>query len=465
MASTDSQVELAKRFLAFVDASPSPFHAVHEAKCRLQAHGYEKIREAENWSGLLKKGGKYFFTRNSSTIVAFAVGGSYTATGGFRVIGAHTDSPALKVKPNAKKSSEGYHQVGVQVYGGGQWCTWFDRDLKVAGRVMVRDANNQVSQQLVHINRPVMRVPTLAIHLNRGLNDAGFKFNLETELVPIIATTLQYGAGKKEEEEKKKADQPPVFLEMVAKELNTTPDHIVDYDFALADCQPSSLGGLNEEFIFAPRLDNLMMSFVALDALLDSENTLADEEGVRMCVLFDNEEIGSVSYMGANSDIIERSIRRTANAFHEGTESADVAFQNSFMISADMAHAVHPNYSSKHEGEHKPHIHKGLVVKSNANMRYATTAATSAGLKELARRHNIPIQDFVVRNDAGCGSTIGPTLSSRGLRTVDVGQPQLSMHSIREMCGVNDCEYSKNLFLAYYNEFVKIDKPLQATVD
>ena len=445
---------LAERFLKFVDGSPSPFHAVLKSKQILVDNGFKMLSEKDSWQGRLEQGGKYFFTRNASTIVAFAVGNKYAPGHGFRIIGAHTDSPCLKLKPHpCDTGAEGYKQVGVQTYGGGLWYTWFDRDLKLAGRVIVRSGEKKLEQKFVHIDRPLLRVPSLAIHLNRTVNTEGFKFNTETELTPVIATTL--GA-------KKAGSENPVLLELLSKELGIDIPSIVDYDLCLADFQPSSIGGAFNEFVFAPRLDNLLSSFSALDALVDSCNSLEDEDfGVRMCILFDNEEIGSTSYAGANSSLVDTAISRVVGSLSEGTYSDEAihrAYKNSFLISADMAHAVHPNYGARHEPNHKPEIHKGVVFKINANMRYATTAATAAPLKELANRCDVPVQEFVVRNDAGCGSTIGPMLSARGLRTVDVGQPQLSMHSIREMCGVTDLEHSKSLFAGFYGpEFVKID--------
>jgi len=444
---------IAQRFLQYVDQSPSPFHAVEEAVKILAGSGYSKLREDEPWMATVKPGGKYYYTRNGSTLVAFAVGEQYKSPNGFRIIGAHTDSPVLTVKPRPACKAEGYLKVGVQVYGGGQWCTWFDRDLKVAGRLVVRGEDGVLRQRLVHVPRPILRVPTLAIHLNRGLNTEGFKFDLEKELVPVIAAELE-GQGE------------GIFLEAVAAEAGVTAEQVVDFDLVLADCQPSAIGGAREDYIFAPRLDNLMSSFLSLEAMVEAGG-LADDTGVRMCVLFDNEEVGSTSYAGANSDIVERAIRRLAVtlAGDASPETADLAFKNSFLISADMAHAVHPNYAARHESQHKPQIGQGLVIKTNANQRYATNASTGAALRELARRRDLPIQDFCVKNSSGCGSTIGPMLSSRGLRTVDVGQPQLSMHSIREMCGVLDTYYCRSLFKAFYEEFESIDRELRKTVD
>eukprot|EP00009_Paramoeba_aestuarina_P009405 CAMPEP_0201521466 /NCGR_PEP_ID=MMETSP0161_2-20130828/14438_1 /ASSEMBLY_ACC=CAM_ASM_000251 /TAXON_ID=180227 /ORGANISM="Neoparamoeba aestuarina, Strain SoJaBio B1-5/56/2" /LENGTH=461 /DNA_ID=CAMNT_0047920107 /DNA_START=45 /DNA_END=1430 /DNA_ORIENTATION=- len=447
--------KLAERFIKFVDASPSPFHAVLAAKQLLETHGFKHLSEKNSWQGLLQQGGKYFFTRNMSTIVAFAVGNKYAPGNGFRIIGAHTDSPCLKLKPHpCDTGAEGYKQVGVQTYGGGLWYSWFDRDLKLAGRVIVRNSEQKkLEQKFVHVDRPLLRVPSLAIHLNRTVNTEGFKFNTETELTPVIATTLGAEAA---------GSDKPVLLEVLSKELDVDISSIVDYDLCLADFQPSTIGGAFNEFVFAPRLDNLLCSFTSLEALVDACDAQEDEDfGIRMCILFDNEEIGSNSYAGAGSSLVDTVMSRVVGSLSEGTYSDEVvhrAYRNSFLISADMAHAVHPNYGSRHEANHKPEIHKGLVVKVNANMRYATTAASAAPLRELAHRRNVPIQEFVVRNDSGCGSTIGPMLSARGLRTVDVGQPQLSMHSIREMCGVSDLEHTKSLFFGFYGpEFAKID--------
>jgi len=439
----------ARGFLDFVNNSPTQFHAVATAKKYLVESGFQSISELDKWD--VKPTGKYFFTRNQSTIVAFMIGGKYKPGNGFNLVGAHTDSPNLKIKPNHEVKKEGYHQIEIEPYGGGLWTTWFDRDLTVAGRVVVKKEATYESH-LVCIDRPILRIPTLAIHLDR---DSGNKleFNKQTHLFPIISTiksTLEQETPK-----------GTVLTRLLAEGLKCDVEDIRDFELSVCDTQKSVLGGLFNEFIFSPRIDNLMMSFCGLTALIEASQdskAIAEENNVLGLALFDNEEVGSDSAHGAASPIVSELVRRLTNS----TELFEIAIRKSFLVSADMAHAVHPNYSDKHDPNHKPSIHKGVVIKLNANQRYATTSITSLVLKEIANRNNIPIQEFVVRNDSLCGSTIGPIVSSHtGIRTVDIGNPQLSMHSIRETCGIVDVTYAINLLRSYYLQFTALDAQLK----
>jgi aspartyl aminopeptidase len=445
-------------FLNFINKSPSPFHAVHEVVQQLTAAGFKQLKEEDNWKGAVAAGGKYFVTRNQSAIIAFAVGGKYQKGNGFHVIGAHTDSPCLKVKPISNLESNGWLQVGVETYGGGLFHTWFDRDLGVAGRVIVRESDSSFCSKLVLINKPIMRIPTLAIHLDREVSTA-FTFNKETHLRPVIATAVraQLEATADKKDGAPKAKHHSVLLQLLAKELNVTVDQIADFELCLFDTQGANVGGALDEFIFSPRLDNLCCSWLSTQSLLQSLPTLGDDENVRVVALFDNEEVGSDSRMGAGSNFLESVAARIG----EGELTAAAA-RKSFLVSADMAHGVHPNYSEKHEVNHRPLLHGGPVIKYNANERYATTGESAFLMKELANRHNIHIQEFVVRQDTPCGSTIGPILAtSTGIRTLDVGLAQLSMHSIREQCGTEDLEQTLAWFTAFFSEFSALDKCLK----
>lgn len=455
-------------FVAFLNASPTAFHAVDESKRLLRDAGYEQVSEREDWN--LEAGKKYFFTRNHSTIVAFAVGKKYVAGNGFHIVGAHTDSPCLKLKPVTKVSKGGCLQVGVQTYGGGLWHTWFDRDLTIAGRVMIREENDDsasYSHRLVRLEEPIMRIPTLAIHLDRGVND-GFKVNTQTHLIPVLATSITAEMNKPAAENGPedvgitgKPKHHPLLLQMLANQIGCAPSEICDFELQACDTQPSVVAGALKEFVFSGRLDNLCMSFCSLKALIDatsSESSLDDETGVRMVALFDHEEVGSNSAQGAGSPAMFDALSRITSCFGSDPNLIQKAIQRSFLVSADMAHALHPNYMEKHEENHQPKMHGGLVIKHNANQRYATNAVTSFVFREIAQKHDLPIQDFVVRNDMPCGSTIGPILASGvGIRTVDVGAPQLSMHSIREMCAVDDVNHSYEHFKAYFQEFSYLD--------
>lgn len=450
--------------LSFLNASPTAFHAVDEAKKRVKSAGYEQIFEREDWK--LEAGKKYFFTRNYSTIVAFAIGKKYVAGNGFHIVGAHTDSPCLKLKPVSKVMKGGYLEVGVQTYGGGLWHTWFDRDLTVAGRVIIREGKEgsvSYSHRLVRMEEPIMRIPTLAIHLDRGVND-GFKVNTQSHLVPVLATAIKAELNKTESQTDKKespAKHHPLLLQMLADQLGCNPDDICDFELQACDTQPSIAAGAMKEFIFSGRLDNLCMSFCSLKALIDSTSSdtdLEDETGVRMVALFDHEEVGSNSAQGAGSPVMLDALSRVTNSFTSDPKVLTKAIQKSFFVSADMAHALHPNYMDKHEDNHQPKLHGGLVIKHNANQRYATNAVTAFVFREIAAKHSLPVQDFVVRNDMPCGSTIGPILASGvGIRTVDVGAPQLSMHSIREMCAADDVKHSYEHFKAFFTEFSHLD--------
>ncbi|TDH70754.1 hypothetical protein CCR75_001152 [Bremia lactucae] len=444
-------------FLNFINKSPSPFHAVYESIQSLTAAGFKRLCEEDSWENVVRPNGKYYVTRNQSALVAFAVGGKYQCGNGFHVIGAHTDSPCLKVKPISNIESQGWLQVGVETYGGGLFHTWFDRDLGLAGRVIVRTSDSSFQSRLLLVNRPIMRIPTLAIHLDRQLSQS-FSFNKETHLRPIIATAaraeLEMTTNGKDQPKSKHAS---VLLQLIAKELNVEIDQICDFELCLFDTQGANVGGVLEEFIFSPRLDNLCCSWLATQSLIKSLDNLEDEENVRVAALFDNEEVGSESRMGAGSNFLQSVAERVSQG-----KLCSVAAKKSFIVSADMAHGVHPNYSDKHEKNHRPVLHSGPVIKYNANERYATSGISSFLMKELARRHNVDIQEFVVRQDTGCGSTIGPILSTRtGIRTVDVGIAQLSMHSIREMCGTEDLVKTLDWFMAFYSDFTSLDKCLK----
>lgn len=442
-------------FLKFMNKSPSPFHAVYETVQALTAAGFTQLKEEDSWKDAVQPNGKYYVTRNQSAIVAFAVGGKYQRGNGFHIVGAHTDSPCLKVKPVSNIESAGYLQVGVETYGGGLFHTWFDRDLGLAGRVIVRESDDRFQSRLLLVDRPIMRIPTLAIHLDRDVAN-GFSFNKETHLRPVIASAAR-AQLEATTDDKEKSKHSSVLLQLIAKELDVQIDQICDFELCLFDTQGANVGGALEEFIFSPRLDNLCCSWLATQSLIDSLDTLPNDENVRVAALFDNEEVGSQSLMGAGSNFMQSIAERVAQG-----ELTGPAVRKSFLISADMAHGVHPNYSEKHEQNHRPALHAGPVIKYNANERYATCGTSAFLMKEIARRHDVPVQEFVVRQDTGCGSTIGPIISTRtGIRTLDVGLAQLSMHSIREMCGTEDLVKTLDWFKAFYSEFSTVDKALR----
>ncbi|KAM6600594.1 hypothetical protein CsatA_020203 [Cannabis sativa] len=454
--------------LDYLNESWTQFHATAEAKKQLIAAGFHLLNENDEWN--LKPGGRYFFTRNMSCLVAFAVGEKYKVGSGFHVIAAHTDSPCLKLKPKSASSKAGYLMVNVQTYGGGLWHTWFDRDLTVAGRVIVRNGNDSYLQKLVKVKKPLLRIPTLAIHLDRTVNKDGFKPNLETHLIPLLASKLETSLDSTDKNSTSSKDaHHSMLMKVLSDELSCDVDDIMDIELNICDTQPSCLGGGNNEFIFSGRLDNLASSYCALRALIDSSKSSSDlssEQAIRMVALFDNEEVGSDSVQGAGAPTMFQAIRRISSGLTDSYASEGAferTIRQSFLVSADMAHGVHPNFMDKHEEHHRPMMQKGLVIKHNANQRYATSGITSFLFKEVGKIHNLPFQEFVVRNDMGCGSTIGPILASGvGIRTVDCGIAQLSMHSVREICGKEDIDIAYQHFKAFYKSFSSIDMKLNA---
>ncbi|CAA7259665.1 unnamed protein product [Cyclocybe aegerita] len=471
--------EAATRFLKFVNASPTPFHAVHNAAARLEQAGFQKIKEKDEWEKSVQPGGKYYFTRNQAALVAFTLPQKWSPGAGLSIVATHVDSPNLKIRPISKRTKSAYLQVGVETYGGGIWHSWLDRDLSIAGRVVIAEKTGNFTSKLVKVDRPIMRIPTLAIHLDRTVND-NFKFNQETEFVPIlglIESQLNAPALKsdsdddKDDKQSRKAPKAassiqenhhPALLSLVAGELSIAPEEIHDFELSLYDTQPAVLGGINNEFIFSPRMDNLVSSFCAVEAIADSISAqyFPSLQGNVNCIaLFNHEEIGSVSISGAESSLIPSLLSRLSPTPAAYAQSVS----RSFLISADMGHALHPNYTSKHEEKHRPLVNGGIAIKTNAKQRYASDAISTFIVKKLVERKGGKVQEFEVRNDMPCGSTVGPMLSKIGIRTVDVGNPMLSMHSIRETAGSHDVQHAIDLFSSFFEGFSELDNAL--TVD
>lgn len=410
------------------------------------------------------------------------MGAKWRPGGPVAMVGAHTDSPCLRLKPVSKKSGAGFLQVGVETYGGGIWHSWFDRDLSVAGRVMVSDGKGGFEQKLVKVDKPILRIPTLAIHLDRS---SEFKPNTETELFPIAGlaaaelnkpSSSSSDAGKTSDETKEGEEFQPLkavterhhlpLVTLVAAEAGVSPDDIADFELVLYDTQKSCLGGLHDEFIFSPRLDNQEMTFCSVMGLIQSVSgsSLDSDPSIRMIACFDHEEVGSKSSHGADSNLLPAVLRRLSGL---GSTSEAAAFEQtlsrSFLVSADMAHSVHPNYTGKYESAHQPAMNGGVVIKVNANQRYTTNSPGIVLVREAARLADppVPLQLFVVRNDSPCGSTIGPMLSAKmGVRTLDLGNPQLSMHSIRETGGSGDVEHGIGLFDSFFRHYGTLEEKI-----
>jgi len=444
----------ASDLLKFIDESPTPFHVVAHSETLLNEAGFKLLNELDSWKGAIQPGGKYFYHRNKSTLVAFTVGNKYQAGNEFKVIGAHTDSPVLKVKPVSKRTSNGYMQVGVECYGGGLWHTWFDRDLTLAGCVVVKQDDGRFVRRLVNLKKPMLRIPNLCIHLQNATERESFAVNKEIHLQPILAM-VQEDLNKDGESTGDKRHHS-VLLQMLADNLSVPVDSIVDLELSLADTQPGATWGPKDEFLSCPRLDNQVHCYTGLSALLSHK--VEEDTGISMLVAFDHEEVGSDSAQGAGSPVMSEAISRILGTFDTSDELLRITVRKSLLISADVAHAVHPNYADKHEAKHSPNLNKGTVIKTNQNQRYATNAETGFIIRELARKADVPVQEFVVRNDRPCGSTIGPIIASKvGIRTVDLGIPSLSMHSIRETMGCADVITNIKLFQQFYNDFGALD--------
>lgn len=415
---------------AFLDASPTPFHAVTSMIALLEIGGYRSLDESQAWD--LKPGAKHYVTRNGSSIIAFVVGTEPLAKSGLRLAGAHTDSPCLMVKPQPEINNMGYFQLGVEVYGGALLNPWFDRDLSIAGRIVYRDQAQQLKQKAVDFKQPVAMIPSLAIHLDREAN-SGRSINAQNDIPPVLF--LEDGLTGSTD-----------FRTLLADRFLGEDSEVLDYELCFYDTQPAAEIGLKQEFITSGRLDNLLSCYVAIQALLAAEGN-----NTSLIVCNDHEEVGSVSAIGADGPFLESVLERIVQA--QGADNINSVIDGSLMISCDNAHAVHPNFIAKHDGTHMPVLNGGPVIKVNVKQRYATTSVTASLFRQLCADSDVPMQTFVSRSDLGCGSTIGPVTSSRlGVPTLDVGIPQLAMHSCREVTGSEDPLRLALVLEAFFNK-------------
>lgn len=425
--------------LAYLDASPSPYHAVAQTILRLEAAGFRALDERDAWR--LTPGDRVWVTRGDSSIVAFVIGSEAPHGSGFLLIGAHTDSPNLRVKPQADVTRHGYRQLAVETYGGLLLSTWLDRDLSAAGRVMVSGGRGQAQPHLVDLKRPLLRIPNLAIHLNRELNEQGLQLNKQRHMVPMLGLERDgYGNFR------------TLLAEALAGDgVSCSADDILGWDIGLYDTQGAALAGHEDAFLHSARLDNLASCHAALDALLGTADVaLAATRGI---ALYDHEEVGSRSAQGADSAFLSQLLQRIAGGLAAGAEDAmPRALARSFLVSADMAHAVHPNYPERHEPGHRPLLGGGPVIKRHVSQAYATDGESEARFAGLCQQSGVPVQHFVSRSDLACGSTIGPiTAAQLGIRTIDVGNPLLSMHSIREMAATADIGMMQKALRAHFS--------------
>lgn len=408
-------LDAARDLLAFIDASPSPFHACATAAQRLEAAGFTRLDEQASWPA---GPGRRFLVRGGS-LVAWSMGDQPAGTP-FRVIGAHTDSPNLRVKPNADAGTAGFRQLAVEVYGGALLNSWLDRDLGLSGRVVVRDGAG-AAERLLRVDEPLLRVPQLAIHLDREIGEKGLKLNPQQHLSPV------WGLGD---------PTPGAFAAFVADRLGIDTAQILGWDLMAHDLAPGTLAGAAQELLSAPRLDNLCSAWAGVTALVAAAG---EGSPIPVVVLFDHEEVGSTSARGAASALLPAVLERVVAAQGGGREDLLRALAGSVCASADMAHATHPNYVDRHEPRHHIALNGGPVLKVNSNQRYATDGASAAAFVLACEQAGVPHQRYAHRSDLPCGSTIGPlTAAELGIATFDVGAPQLAMHSARELGGSAD---------------------------
>ncbi|MCC5812673.1 MAG: M18 family aminopeptidase [Ectothiorhodospiraceae bacterium] len=414
--------ESAQQLLDFIDRSPSPWHAVASCVARLEAAGYRRLDESQPWD--LRAGHGYYVVRDGSSMIAFHTGKGSVLDHGYRLIGAHTDSPGFRVKPNPVKQDLGPSRLGVEVYGGPIIATFADRDLTLAGRVIVREGDT-LRARLFHSAKPLLRFPNLAIHLNRTVNQEGLKYDLQEEL-PLVLGTLEETLPERD-----------AFRHLLGDSLGVEPGGVVSWDLTVADTQPGAFFGVDQEYLANSQLDNLASCHAALEALLQS----GDESfpGVRLLAFFDHEEIGSQSFKGADGPFLHDVLERIGETFLDGAGARRQALARSLVLSADMAHAYHPNYARYYDLEHAVHLNQGPVIKINASQRYATDGMAEAVFETLCRESDVPVQKYIHRNNLPCGSTIGPITAGRlGIRCADIGNAMWSMHSLRESAGTHD---------------------------
>ena len=473
-------------FLKFISENPTVFHAVDALSNRLQSHGFTKLNAREPWTEKIKEGGKYFVERNGSSIIAFAIGSNYIPGNGAAIIASHVDAITTKVKPiSTKPTTAGYVQLGIAPYAGGLNKTWWDRDLGIGGKVLVKDPiSGKIETRLAKLDWPIARIPTLAPHFGAPAYDPNP--NPETQMVPIIG--LDYSEGERRPEEKSSlvggpanlftSTQPHRLVSAIAKQLDIHSHSIINWELEVFDTQPAQLGGLDKEFIFAGRIDDKLCSYAAIEALIASTTTTEEPQEpfssssknsedtiIKLVGCFDDEEIGSLLRQGARSNFLPDTISRAIVALaphdagpHSIPDLISQTYANGFLISADVSHAINPNYLSVYLENHAPRLNVGVAVQADPNGHTTTNSVSTAFLQRVADKCDSKLQVFQIRNDSRSGGTVGPMLSSAlGIRAVDAGLPQLSMHSIRATCGNLDPGLGVRLFKGFFDHFESVD--------
>ncbi|KAI9373760.1 vacuolar aspartyl aminopeptidase Lap4 [Aspergillus egyptiacus] len=458
--------DYSQKFCDFMTEHPTIFHAVDGFARQLEENGYEALSERELWTSKLQRGGKYYTTRNGSALIAFAVGKEYQSGNGLAIIAGHIDALTAKLKPVSKlpvKAS--YTQLGVAPYAGALGKTWWDRDLSIGGRVLVRDSSSgKVERKLVKLDWPIARIPSLAEHFGAPAQGD----NKETNMVPIIGVDNSdlFGSASDRADDGIKAGtfaatQPPKLVKVISKELGITDySSIISWELELFDSQPARLGGIDKDFIFAGRIDDKLCCYAAQEALIASPDTTS-QSSIKMVGYFDDEEIGSLLRQGARSNFMSSVIERITQAFSSsyGPDLLAQTVANSFLVSSDVIHAVNPNYLEVYLENHAPRLNVGVTVSADSNGHMTTDSVSYSFMKRVAEKCDSKLQVFQIRNDSRSGGTIGPMTSAQiGMRAIDMGIPQLSMHSIRATTGSRDPGLGVKLFKGFFDHFEEVDK-------
>ena len=422
-------VNEAEGLIEFIDASASPYHACSRAAEMLQRVGFSQLEATAEWP----EGGSHYVS-HGGTLIAWSTPRRLAPSSGFRMVVAHTDSPNLRIRPQPDLTAQGFRQIAVDVYGGALLNSWLDRDLGISGRVVIStSAGHEV--RLLRVGRPILRIPQLAPHLGREVHTEGVRINAQTQLVPIWALDRS---------------PAPTFSDFLAEEIQVDPKQVLSWELMAHDLVPASLVGVRREFISAPRLDNLGSTYAATRAL--AEHAGGAESGAQVAVicLFDHEEVGSRSSSGAASSLLGAVLERIVMAQGGGRDDYLRALAGTICVSANMTHAVNPNYPERSEPGHPVRLNQGPAIKVNVGLRYATDALGAAAFTAAADRAGVPVQRYVARGDIPCGSTLGPIIAAQlGVDTVDVGMSQLAMHSARELCGAEDPGYMVRAMSAF----------------
>ena len=425
----------AQELIDFIYESPTSYHAVENLKKRLEEADYKELNPSQEWN--IEKGGKYYTVSGQSALIAFRAGTGSLKEDGFRIIGAHTDSPCFKIKPvNQIIAEKTYVKLNTEVYGGPILSSWFDRPLALAGKVVLKNGNIfKPEERIININRPLMVIPNLAIHFNREVND-GYKINPQVDTLPLLALI------------ENQLEEKNYLLELLSKELGKSEEDIIDFELFLYEYEKGKIIGLNEEFMSSPRLDDLWMVHAGLKGLLAS----SENKATQVLVCIDHEEIGSQTAQGADSMFVLNILKRINIALSGSEEDFYRALTFSLALSSDLAHGVHPNYLDKHDPTNRPVLGKGPVLKYSAKQKYITTAYSASVFAQCCEKAGVPLQKYANRSDVLGGSTIAKFIAANlCIDVVDIGTPIFGMHSVRELGAIKDNDYVERVFTEFYS--------------